>query len=136
MSALALSKETHPAAELGLDISGLTDSNTPLIVNDAQVVPAGSNRFSKTETAIVYFEVYSRDAGSVKAQMRVAQRKANSERLHAAVALGAPKPGSETIPTAFRMPIEGLDIGPYTVTVSIVDAAGKQLTRSADFEIY
>lgn len=140
VSGLALSRETHPAAALGLDISALTESNTPLVVNDVEVVPSGSNRFRKTENVTVYFEVYTRNAGGVRAEMRVTQRQGQTTKddhlPHGSIALSAPKGGSDTIPVAIALPIAGFDPGAYTLAVSATDAAGKQVTRTADFEVY
>ena len=56
LSGLALSRETHPAADLGLGL-GL-EGRTPLVAEGAQVVPSGSWQFAKSEPAFFYFEVY------------------------------------------------------------------------------
>jgi hypothetical protein len=60
MSGIALSRETHPASDLGLGL-GLED-RTPLVTDNAQVVLALSARFERSEVAYFYFEVYGPDA--------------------------------------------------------------------------
>lgn len=47
LSALALSREAHPAGEV-LDLSLLSDV-TPLLAEGMRIVPTGSNRFNKAE---------------------------------------------------------------------------------------
>ena len=58
-SGIALSKESHPATDLRLDVDALlVDDQTPLIANGKRIIPFGSNRFKKTDPAGFYFEIY------------------------------------------------------------------------------
>ncbi len=63
MSSLALSRETHPAADLGL-ISSLVEDRTPLIAEGAQFVPF-DNQFAKSDMGFFYLEIYDPDPASV-----------------------------------------------------------------------
>ena len=59
MSALALSKEVHKAADLGTGLDALLLADrVPLIVDGMQLVPYGSNHFKKTDLAAFYMELY------------------------------------------------------------------------------
>ena len=64
LSALMLSKEIHPAAELALGVdTSLIEDRTPLVAQGMQMTPSGSNQFRKTERGYFYFEVYDPAAG-------------------------------------------------------------------------
>ncbi len=131
LSAIVLSRQTHPAAELGLDIAALTDSRTPLISNDVQIVPSGSNRFRKSEPGFAYFEIYGRDPAAVHVEMSVVQK---GQTGRAALFSGTmPLKGTTA---ATKLPTGTLDAGSYTLEVSATDAGGRRVTRAADFEIY
>jgi len=129
MSGLVLSKETHPAAELGLGAAGsLVEDRTPLVAEGVQVIPSGSNQFTKSEQAFFYFEVYDSNPSSVTAQVRILDRTT-----------GAPKwdsgPGKLSVPQqGGNLPIGALAAGSYQVEVTAVDSVGKQVKRTVDFE--
>lgn len=135
LSGLALSKETHPAAELGLGTAGLVESSTPLVANDVQIVPSGSNQFTKSEKGFVYFEVYTPDPASVRVTVRVLDRKTGDAKAGPnLLKLSAPK-DSGAIPAGFLLPIDGLATGSYELEVTAVDMAGKQIRRTVEFEV-
>jgi hypothetical protein len=97
-----------------------------------EIVPSGSNRFHRSEPGFVYFEIYGRDGAAAKVEIRVTQKgqPANNDRLpHGAMALTGTK-------AATRLPTDTLDVGLYTLEVTATDAAGRRVTRTADFEIY
>jgi hypothetical protein len=58
-SAIALSKDLRRVTDMaeGLDAELLAD-RTPLVANGMQLVPTGANRFTRTDNAAVYFEIY------------------------------------------------------------------------------
>ena len=57
ISGVALSRETRPAAELGLGFGVSAGDQTPLVAQGVQVIPSGSNQFTRSEQASFYFEV-------------------------------------------------------------------------------
>ncbi len=63
LSAIVLGRQIRPAAELGLSELGLNasllDSGTPLIAGGQQLIPTGSNVFTRAQPAYCYFEVYT-----------------------------------------------------------------------------
>ena len=138
LSGLALSRETHPAAELGLGLAGLVESRTPLVADDVQIVPSGSNQFTKSEMGFVYFEVYAPDPASVRVQVRVLDSKSGEPKSDSGqLKLELPKnaTGNNAIPAGSRLPLDGLAAGTYTLEVAATDTSGKQVRRTADFEI-
>ena len=136
LSGLVLSKEIHPAAELGLGLGVLEESpTTPLVADDVQIVPSGSNQFAKSEKGYFYFEVYAPDPKSVRASWRVLDRKTGETKVDSGILkLVAPKEGG-AIPAASRLPIDTLPAGYYTLEITTVDSSAKPLKRAADFEV-
>jgi len=135
LSGIALSKETHPAAELGLGLSGLIENRTPLVTDGAQIVPSGSNQFRKSEAGYFYFEVYAPDPASVRVGVRVLDRKTGDPKSDSGLMKLALPNGSGAIPAGSRLPIDTLAAGSYELELTVVDAAGKQIKRTADFEV-
>ena len=59
LSSLALSHEVRRTSQAGAEIeASLLQDRTPLIGQDLQVVPSGSNVFRHGEPAMFYFELY------------------------------------------------------------------------------
>ena len=58
-SGLALSHDSHPAADMvaGLDGS-LLEGHRPLVANGTEIVPTGTSQFQTGERGFVYFEAY------------------------------------------------------------------------------
>jgi len=131
LSSVVLSTEARPAAAdagLGLGVS-LADDHTPLVAQGVQVIPSGSRQFLKSEPAFFYFEVYDSNPASVTAQLRILDR-----------ASGAPKwePGAQKLSAAQQgggLPLGSLAPGSYQLEVTASDASGKQVKRTADFEV-
>ena len=136
LSGLVLSREVHPAAELGLGLAGLVESRTPLITDETQIVPSGSYQFNKSEQGFFYFETYSPDPASVHVGVRVLDRKSGQSRWDSGLMrLSLPKNGGDAIPGGSRLPIDMLPVGSYELEVTAVDATGKQAKRTTDFEV-
>lgn len=135
LSGLALSKEIHPAAELGLGLSGLVESRTPLVTNDIQIVPSGSNRFTKSESGFVYFEVYAPDPASVRVGLKVLDRKTGETKSDSGLLKTGTPTRSGVIPAGSRLPLDELASGSYQLEITAVDASGRQVRRTDDFEL-
>ncbi|MBZ5579072.1 MAG: VWA domain-containing protein [Acidobacteriia bacterium] len=135
LSGLVLSKETHPAADLGL--GALMEDRTPLIADGVQLVPSGSHLFTKADEAVFYFEAYDSDPSSVRVQVRVLDRKTGEPRWDSGITkLGLPaNPGKASIPAAARLPLNTLATGSYQLQITASDAAGKPVIRTADFDL-
>lgn len=142
LSGLALSKEFHPAAELGTaQDAELLEGRTPLIFNDLRIVPSGSSRFRKTDAAAIYAEVYEpllaeAQPPAVEVRMRVVDRKTGEVKW-----TGVSRPdtaghaGSPVLPIGLKLNLDALASGTYRVDVEAVDSAGKTMMRSAEFTV-
>jgi VWFA-related protein len=136
LSGLVLSKETHPAAELGLGMAGLVESRTPLVTDDTQIVPSGSVQFAKAEAGYFYFEVYAPDPASVRIAFRVLDRKTGALKSDSGfLKLNLPANGGDAIPGGSKLPIDTLPAGFYEIELTAVDAGGKKVRRTADFDV-
>lgn len=133
LSGLALSRDAHPAADLGLDPS--LAGRTPLVAEGVQVVPTGSPQFAKSQPAIVYFEVYGSGAHAAHVRLRVLDRKTGQQKWDGTVNLPV-QSGADagTVPAAAKLPVDSLAPGLYRLEVS-ADAAGKEIKQTADFEV-
>ena len=59
MSAVVLSKRVYPISQMGQTLDAtLLEDHTPLVTQGLQVIPSGSDHFSKTDRAAFYVEVY------------------------------------------------------------------------------
>jgi len=130
LSGLVLSREAHPAADVGL-VSGvsLAGDRTPLVAQGMQVIPSGFNQFVKSEQAFFYFEVYAANPASVSAQVRILDRKTGTPKWDSGLAkLTVAQQGG-------KLPLNSLETGAYQLEVTAVDATGQKVTRTADFEV-
>jgi VWFA-related protein len=137
ISGIALSKETHPAAELGLGLDGLVEGRTPLIADGVRFVPSSSSQFSKSEAGYFYFEVYAPGSAPVRVVVRVLDRNSGEVKSDSGMLkLNLPRnTGTDTISAGSKLPIGALRAGSYKLEVTAIDSAGKQVRRTADFEV-
>jgi VWFA-related protein len=136
LSSVALSRETHPAADLGL-VSSLVEDRTPLIAEGTQFVPFGSNQFAKSETGFFYIEVYDPDPASVRVRVRVLDRKTEEPKWDSGVTTLplSSNAGKPSIPAGASLRLGSLATGPYELEITAFDSTGKQVKRTADFEV-
>jgi VWFA-related protein len=151
LSGLALSKEARKTSSLGTGLdASLLEDKVPLVTGGVQLVPTGSNEFSKAElarkeSALVYFEVYEpllvtpnpQKPTVVAFQMRVLDRKTGEQKVNTGLLqLDLPKEGgSPVITMGARMPVQELGPGSYLLEVTAADSADHSLRRGAEFEI-
>jgi VWFA-related protein len=142
VSSLALSKDARPAAELGGGLDEeLFEDRRPLMFRGLRVVPSGTNQFQKTDTAVIYLEVYEpRSAAAappgVELRLRVLDRQTGAEEFAASVPLDAAAvAGKTTIPYGLRLRVDALPPAWYRYEVQAIDSTGKSMTRSVEFEV-
>jgi VWFA-related protein len=145
MSGLALSKDIRPAAGIGLNLgSTLPGEHTPLVSGDVQLLPTGTNRFRKGETAAFYFEVYEPLLAAAPAtppavgiQIRILDRKTGEQQFDTGImrvdlsTVQAPP----MIPVANRLPLDRLMAGSYVLELNAIDTANQTFKRTAEFEV-
>ena len=144
LSGMALSKESHAVAagESGMDAE-LLEGRKPLVVQGRQITPAGTNRFKKTDPAIVYTEIYEplllgEHPPMVGIQLRVLDRKTGEAKQDSGLMNVAPliRAGNAVIPIGLKLPINSLAAGGYRAEVKAVDSTGNtSVARVADFDL-
>jgi hypothetical protein len=146
VSSLALSKEIVPTSGMVMGLgAGLAGDRTPLVAEGVQVIPAGSNRFKKTDPAAYYFEVYepllaapeTRATLAVGIQVRVLDRKGGTQISDSGVMrLNLPEEEARpVIPVANRLPLASLSPGSYVLELRALDSADNIFIRTVDFEV-
>jgi VWFA-related protein len=135
VSGVALSRETHPAGDLGL--TSLVEDRTPLVAQGAQFIPFGSNQFAKSDPGFFYMEVYDPDPASVGVRVRVADRKSGESKWDSGVIKLpiAGNAGRQAIPAGASLQLNTLAAGLYQLEITASDSAGKEVKRTADFEV-
>lgn len=144
LSSVALSKEVHRTSQLetGLDAE-LLQGRTPLVSQGMQITPAGTNRFKKTDIAVVYLEIYepgllTAPPPDVGLELKVVDRKTGEMKQDTGLMKmnDVARPESPVIPIGLKLPIASLTAGSYRVELQAKDSAGRSTTlRSADFEL-
>jgi len=146
LSGLALSKKIRQQTDMAATLdASLLEDRVPLITQGVQVIPSGTNTFSKTGPLMFYAEVYepllltaSADSKpAVGIQIRILDRKTKEQKFSTGLMrLDMPDKGNNpTIPIAERMPLEGVGAGQYIVELQAVDSTNKLVTRTADFNL-
>lgn len=135
ISGVALSRETHSAADLGL-LSSLVEDRTPLAAQGVQFVPFGSNQFAKSDMGYFYVEIYDPDPDSVRARVQVVDRKSGELKWDSgATKLPRPDGARAWISAAASLRLSSLAAGSYRLRVTASDSAGKEVLRESDFEV-
>lgn len=143
LSGIALSKRFQPVSEMdtGLDAEML-EGRVPLVSAGLRFIPSGTGRFKKTDTAVMYLEVYApdlaRDPGTgVGVQIRTVDRKSGQAQPWAMVNISKyVRAGNPVVPVGLRLPMAMLAAGSYRAELKAVDAAGNaSAVHSADFEV-
>jgi VWFA-related protein len=135
LGSIVLSREIHPAADLGLGT--LTVSRTPLVAEGTQVVPSGSTQFRKAEGGWFYFEVYDSDPSSVRVRVRVLDRSTGQSRWDSGVTkLPIPANGGKpSLPASSRLPFDLLTTGSYQIEITAFDSTGTMAIRTTNFDL-
>jgi hypothetical protein len=144
LSALALSKETHPISQLdqGLD-ADLMQGNVPLVYRGVQIIPAANYHFKKSDPAVVYLELYEPlltgpHPPKVGLEFKIVDVKSGQAKMDIGVTKteDAIQPGNPIVPMGLKVPVDKLEPGSYRVEFKALDSAGNvSPVRSADFVV-
>lgn len=144
LSAVAMSNEIHPAADMstGLD-AALLEDRKPLIVRGMQIVPSASDHFKKTDNIIVYLELYapillSPNPPTIGVEMRVIDRKTGQQKVDTGAKdlTAATQAGNPVIPLGLRVPMDSITPGSYQIELRGFDSKGAMTAfHTADFEV-
>lgn len=144
MSALALSNELHPEAEMTTGLDGeLLEDRKPLVVRGMRIVPAGTDHFKKGDNLVVYSEVYepallSASPPKVGLEFVILDRKTGEKKLDAGITdtQTSIQAGNMVMSIGLKLPIDKLGPGSYRVQLRALDSQGGSTDfRSADFEL-
>jgi len=142
LSGLALSRsvEKISAAEANLD-AAMLEGRAPLVAQNNQYTPSGTNHFKRTGVANIYAEVYEPSllggtASPVAVRLMITNRTSGEQ-------VASPpfdvtklaRPGTAVIPIGMHVPVNVLQPGSYRVELQASNGAGKLVTRSADIEV-
>jgi hypothetical protein len=133
LSGVAFSRETHPAADVGL-VSSLMGDRTPLIAGGVQFVPSASNRFARSETGFFYVEIYDAGPGELTLRARVLARETGELKWDSGAMHPLGLPNMPRIPVGTKLPLGSLAAGTYRLEITASDS-GKQVNRTAEFEV-
>jgi len=146
MSGIALSRESHPATDVRLDVDSLLiDDQTPLIANGKRIIPSGSNRFKNTDPVGFYFEVYEPLLAAAEPEKRpevgVRIRTLESKTLQPQSDSGVMKLNTQTanasgmLPVSVTLRLTQTKTGSYLLEVQALDSAGNTVRRVTPFEV-
>jgi hypothetical protein len=162
LSGVALSKEFRQTSTQDADLdTALLEGRAPLIVQTRngplELVPAGTNRFAKTDRAAAYLEIYEPLMASVSApqpkeegaapavpqgpqialQLRVIDRKSGDTKGDSGLVdvTNSARPGNAVVPIALDLHLDKLSAGTYRAELRAVDNTGRAVTRVVDFEV-
>jgi hypothetical protein len=145
LGSIALSREFHQAAAMATLDASLIEDRVPLVAGGAQVIPYGSNQFSKSAPPFFYTEVYEplllnaepNNRPVIGMQIRVLDRKTREQKFSTGL-MRLDMNGvadNPTVPLAEKIPLDNVPPGQYTVEVQARDSTGKTATRTADFDL-
>jgi VWFA-related protein len=146
LSGLVLSREIHSAKEAtpGLDAE-LLENRVPFIASGMRMTPTGSNTFHKNEKGYIYAEIYepalaaadTKDPPVLGVQLKLLDGATDTVkqdfgliRLNDKGQLGNP-----AVPLGLVLNVQDMAPGTYRVSVTALDAAGHQFTRTAPIEV-
>ena len=126
----------------GLDAILLED-RTPLVVKGLQVVPSASNRFKKSDSVILYTEIYeplltSDKPPQVGIGYHILERASNKEVFFTGTVRADDfiQKGNPVIPMGLLVKVSDLPPGSYRLVVQAIDGAGnKAPNRIVDFDL-
>jgi VWFA-related protein len=142
LSALALSKETHPLSDMaeGLD-ADLMQGDVPLVYHGLQIVPAADYHFKKTDAAVVYMEIYAPSMAEsnppqVDLQYVIVDTKTGQAKINTGIPKIQDAEGHAVLPLGLKVPVDKLEAGSYRLELRALDSQGnKSPIRAADFVV-
>jgi len=146
LSGIALSKQIRQQAAMAQSLdASLIEDRVPLVAQGVQIIPFGSNKFTKAGNPLFYAEIYEplllnsdlKNKPELGVQIRVLDRKTKEVKFSTGL-LAVDMSGvsaNPTIPVAYKIPLDSVGAGQYVVEFQARDSAGKQATRTADFDL-
>jgi VWFA-related protein len=134
LGGLALTNAVQAIGQIstGLD-AALLEDRTPLVVQGMQIIPSGTNRFRKTDSVVLYSEVYEPLLASDKPPIvGVGFRLVNRITEKEAFSSGPVRcdsfiqKGNTVIPVGLKVPVKDIPEGSYRLILEAIDNAGNR----------
>jgi len=121
----------------------LIEDKVPLVAVGVQAIPSGLYSFKPTDQAGLYLEIYEpgmteENPPKLMLALKVTDRKSGESKVESGtMEVGAQyiRKGNPVVPIILRLPLKDLPVGGYHLDVVCGDSAGKQMHRSADFDV-
>jgi VWFA-related protein len=142
VSGMALG-ELHPLAHDESMDAVLIEDKVPLVALGVQTIPTGQYTFKNTDSPGIYLEAYEPglvDENPPKLMMalKITDRKSGEQKVASGtMEIGANyiHKGNPMVPIVLKLPVKDLPAGAYRLDIAVGDSTGKQMSRSADFEV-
>jgi VWFA-related protein len=148
-SALALSRDAHPASLAGGLDSSLLEGLRPLVAKGTEVIPTGTSQFHTGERGFFYLEAYEPLLAAMKdvkpdtqlpvvgIRVRILDRATGQQKDDSGVKVAGSfeRPGNATVPIVSNLPTATLPAGAYRLEVTVMRPAGDAVVRTADFDV-
>jgi VWFA-related protein len=141
VSGMALGELHKMENDSGLD-AVLIEDKVPLVAMGVQDVPTGLYSFKPTDPVGLYLEIYEpglteENAPKVMLALKITDRKSGESKVASGtMALdNYVRKGNPVVPVIMKLPLKDLPAGSYHLDVACGDSTGKQIHRTADFEV-
>jgi VWFA-related protein len=142
LSGMALGELRKQETDAGMDAI-LIEDKVPLVAVGVQDIPTGLYSFKSTDPAGLYLEIYEpamteETPPKLMMAIKVTDRKTGASKVESGtMEIGAQyiRKGNPVVPVILKLPLKDLPTGAYHLDVVCGDSAGKQMHRSADFDV-
>ncbi|HTU32309.1 MAG TPA: VWA domain-containing protein [Candidatus Acidoferrum sp.] len=138
ISAVALSNDIEKLADVGSALDAdLLSGRTPLVFEDVEIVPSGTDHFKKTDSLAMYAQIYDphleADAAELERRppdVKIAYRIVDVKTGKTVLSTGAidashlAQKGSPIIPIALKIPLDHMPPGSYRLDVQAEEQGG------------
>ncbi|HUB80398.1 MAG TPA: VWA domain-containing protein [Bryobacteraceae bacterium] len=142
VSGMALGELHRQEADAGMD-AVLIEDKVPLVAVGVQAVPSGLYSFKSSDPAGMYLEIYEpgmtgENPPKLMMAIKVTDRKSGAAKVESGtMEIGSQyiHKGNPVVPVILKLPLKDLPTGSYHLDVVCGDSTGKQMHRSADFDV-
>lgn len=132
LSSVALTSDIERLSDIGAALDAdLLAGRTPLVFEQVEIVPSGSNRFTKSDKLALYAQIYDPHLETDQhPDLKVGYRVVDVNTGKTILATGAidasklTQKGSPVVPVALNIPLDRIPPGSYRVDVQAVEQGG------------
>jgi hypothetical protein len=142
VSGMSLGELRRQETDAGMD-AVLIEDKVPLVAVGVQEIPSGQYNFQPTDPVGMYLEIYEplmtqETPPKLMMAIKITDRKSGEAKVASGtMEIGAQyiHKGNSVVPVILKMPVKDLPPGSYHLDVACGDSTGKEVHRSADFEM-